>query len=452
MKLFEWVKQNKYLLSWLTIFPGLILAFFIIEKIVGGQSWESVPFHSALETIGAMSAILMAGTILQMAAYERIGRNYQFLGFGFLSMGVLDLCHASVPPGNVFVFFHTISVFLGAFCIVLTALPMLSKNAQGNRLFAAFLLIILGGIIFLGFVLPQSLPAMLAQGAFSSTAKMLNLAAGFLFLAAAAYFAIDFFKTKQQDRLFFVGLVFLFGLAEFIFENSYIWHSQWWAWHILRALAFVMAMVYVVNQFRRVALDLYTIKDKIAAEKKIREQNQFLTNMLEALAHPFYVINAHDYSLILQNSAAKAAGPAGAKTCYALTHLRQTPCSGEEHVCPLEEVKKTKKPVVVEHIHWGAGDKPINVEVRAYPILDDNGQVVQMIEYSVDITARKTAEKALAAANQDLDKKVKERTLELEQKAAELQRLNKFFVGRELTMAALKQENAALKASLEKSG
>lgn len=211
MKLFEWVKQNKYLLSWLTIFPGLILAFFIIEKIVGDQSWESVPFHSALETIGAMSAILMAGTILQMAAYERIGRNYQFLGYGFLSMGVLDLCHASVPPGNVFVFFHTISVFLGAFCIVLTALPMLSKNVQGNRLFAAFLLIILGGIIFLGFVLPQSLPAMLAQGAFSSTAKMLNLAAGFLFLVAAAYFAIDFLKQNNRIVYFLLGWCFFLG-------------------------------------------------------------------------------------------------------------------------------------------------------------------------------------------------------------------------------------------------
>lgn len=100
--------------------------------------WESISFHSALETIGAMSAILMAGMILQMTAYERIGRNYQFLGFGFLGMGVLDLCHASVPPGNVFVFFHMVSVFLGAFCIVFTALPTLSQRSQNNRLFAVF--------------------------------------------------------------------------------------------------------------------------------------------------------------------------------------------------------------------------------------------------------------------------------------------------------------------------
>lgn len=114
--------------------------------------------------------------------------------------------------------------------------------------------------------------------------------------------------------------------------------------------------------------------------------------------------------------------------------------------------EKTKKPVVVEHIHWDKDGKPINVEVRAYPILDDNGQVAQMIEYSVDITARKTAEEALAAANQDLEKKILERTLDLEQKAAELKRLNRFFVGRDLTMAALKQENAALKASVEKLG
>ena len=56
-------------------------------------------------------------------------------------------------------------------------------------------------------------------------------------------------------------------------------------------------------------------------------------------------------------------------------------------------VKKTKKPFTVEHIHFDKEGNERNVEVHAYPILDKNGNVVQMIEYSLDITDRKILEK-----------------------------------------------------------
>ncbi len=58
------------------------------------------------------------------------------------------------------------------------------------------------------------------------------------------------------------------------------------------------------------------------------------------------------------------------------------------------EVKKTKKPCIVEHIHEDADGNPRIMEVNGYPIFDDDGNVVQMIEYSIDITERKQAEKA----------------------------------------------------------
>ncbi|GAH16450.1 unnamed protein product, partial [marine sediment metagenome] len=52
-------------------------------------------------------------------------------------------------------------------------------------------------------------------------------------------------------------------------------------------------------------------------------------------------------------------------------------------------MKKTKKPVVVEHIHYDEGGNARNIEVHGYPILDTEGNVVQMIEYCLDITERK---------------------------------------------------------------
>jgi len=128
------------------------------------------------------------------------------------------------------------------------------------------------------------------------------------------------------------------------------------------------------------------------AETELRQQNAFFHHMLESLTHPFYVLDAKTYEIILANSAARLGDLSTKPTCYALTHRRQTPCDGTEHLCPLQEVKRTKKPVTVEHLHFDINGNPRQVEVHAYPIFDAQGNVVQMIEYSLDISERKRLE------------------------------------------------------------
>ena len=131
------------------------------------------------------------------------------------------------------------------------------------------------------------------------------------------------------------------------------------------------------------------------AEDQIQKQTEFLNLVLESLSHPFYVIDVETYTITLANSAAQMGQLSGRSTCYALTHRRDTPCQSDEHPCPLEIIKRTRKPAVVEHIHFNKDGQPRNVEVHAYPIFDDNGKFSKMIEYSLDITERKQMEKAL---------------------------------------------------------
>jgi len=130
------------------------------------------------------------------------------------------------------------------------------------------------------------------------------------------------------------------------------------------------------------------------SEEKYRKQNVFLNNILESLTHPFYVINTKDYIVELANSAAFSEGLELGHYCYSLTHNRDTPCVSPCK-CPLEEVKKTKRTCVVEHMHYDKeGNKKIH-EIYGYPILDESGNVVQMIEYAFDITERMLAEQKL---------------------------------------------------------
>ena len=76
-------------------------------------------------------------------------------------------------------------------------------------------------------------------------------------------------------------------------------------------------------------------------------------------------------------------------------------------------------------------------------MLDLNGER-HLLSITRDITDRKLAEAAIMKLNEDLDRRVAERTAELTAKTAELERINQFFVDRELRMRELKAKIAAL--------
>lgn len=130
-------------------------------------------------------------------------------------------------------------------------------------------------------------------------------------------------------------------------------------------------------------------------ERGTQDQGEFLNSVFESLPYPFYVIDAGDYTILKANSAATIDGIWIGSKCYEATHKREAPCHGQEHNCPLEEVKKTKKPSVVEHTHFNNMGETRTFEVHGYPIFDKHGVVTRMIEYSVDVTDRKKTEEKL---------------------------------------------------------
>ena len=75
------------------------------------------------------------------------------------------------------------------------------------------------------------------------------------------------------------------------------------------------------------------------------------------------------------------------KKCYELIG-RNTPCD----ICATTECYKTKKPTRVERY---VEEMDVWLDVRAYPILDENGKIVNVIEHLRDITERKQIEMRL---------------------------------------------------------
>jgi PAS domain S-box-containing protein len=117
-----------------------------------------------------------------------------------------------------------------------------------------------------------------------------------------------------------------------------------------------------------------------------RNEYRFITSILNSFPHPIYVIDASDYRITPVNPVAQQGPLSNGSTCYAFTHNRDTPCNSPEHPCPVKTVKETKQPATLEHIHYDERGDPRNIQVSAYPILDIQGNVSQIVKYDVDVT------------------------------------------------------------------
>ena len=156
--------------------------------------------------------------------------------------------------------------------------------------------------------------------------------------------------------------------------------------------------------FFHIAIDISSRKE---AEKNNFEQYEFLKHVIESLKHPFYLINVNDYSVTMANSASGFGELKNDSKCYKLTHHTDKPCDGSKHLCPIEKIKKTQSPVVVEHEHYSKSGIKRHFEIHGYPIFDKKGKITQIIEYSLDITKRKERERKIKMVQKELIEKSK---------------------------------------------
>jgi hypothetical protein len=80
----------------------------------------------------------------------------------------------------------------------------------------------------------------------------------------------------------------------------------------------------------------------------------------------------------------------------------------------------------------------------------ENGKVANIRGSFQDITQWKDAEKVIYKLNADLEQRVNERTTELKEIIAQLEEINRAFVGRELKMVELKERIAELERNVKK--
>ncbi len=145
------------------------------------------------------------------------------------------------------------------------------------------------------------------------------------------------------------------------------------------------------------------VRERDQAEDERERSRVFLQAVVDQIPESLTVIN-RDHTIALANQTVRAlAGgkdpvAAGLK-CHQVLHGSPAPCDGLEAPCPIEQVVATKAPMSFEHVHRDARGHTSTVEIIAAPVLDGEGEVVQVIESCRNITERRRLEQELSESH-----------------------------------------------------
>ena len=154
------------------------------------------------------------------------------------------------------------------------------------------------------------------------------------------------------------------------------------------------------GKVRRLSQTSRDVTERKKAEQALRESqiglnrlNEFRKRVLESINDAILVIDVKDFTIVAANRALleqvkMSEEEVIGKPCYLVTHDRSEPCCPPNDICPIQEMIKTGKTVVVEHIHYDKEGNPFHVEVSANLIKNEKGNIVQVVHVSRDVSER----------------------------------------------------------------
>lgn len=293
-------------------------------------TWPQEPFHATVEMAGGMIAMGVAWMLLSLERL-RAGTSYNiWISAALAGMGILDSLHAMVPVGQAFVWLHSTATLIGGVLFVLVWLPR--RWQHKTRWWPRC--VVCGVLLFGGASLtfPDLMPPMVANKQFTLWAKGLNLVGGVLLFAAAIRLVQTYLRKKNVDDLLFCLHCGLFGAAAIMFEQSQLWDLPWWGWHLLRLMAYGVALWFVVETDLRTARQL---RDRAAMKARVKA----LEESADALAQVNQKLQRYVDEISQSKEALERSNADLQQFAYVASHDLQEPLRAVSGYCQLLEKK-----------------------------------------------------------------------------------------------------------------
>ncbi|MEA1935375.1 MAG: PAS domain-containing protein [Thermodesulfobacteriota bacterium] len=178
---------------------------------------------------------------------------------------------------------------------------------------------------------------------------------------------------------------------------------------------------------------------------ELREAQEKQRAILNGISDAVVVLD-NDLNITWTNKIAmNQFGAAIGRKCFEAYHWLKEPCPECIVLKTFEdgEVRSQEQDRIQED-----GNR-ISFIATCSPVRDGDGVIVSVVEVFHDITERKQMEEALQKSQEHLECLVKERTSELEEKNAELERMNDVFVGREFRIKELRDRVKELELKIK---
>lgn len=263
----ESIKSNIFLAILLAIVMPIIIGQ-LLNKFVP-ITFISIPIHSSIESAGGIIAIVISMIFYMKYRNTSFLTHFNWATTALLAMGIMDIFHASVAPGKMFVWLHSIAVFFGGLLFISV---WFKERAISKKLYTIIpILFIIFPIVVssLSIIFSEYVPQMInPDKTFTTTANILNVVGGIGFFIASVKFVIIYIGSEEIEDILFAGHAMLFGIAGILFVSSVVWDMQWWLWHVLRLSAYGIAFYFLYTEYQKEMEEVETANNILNATTK----------------------------------------------------------------------------------------------------------------------------------------------------------------------------------------
>ncbi|SHF58748.1 PAS domain S-box-containing protein [Desulfacinum infernum DSM 9756] len=172
-------------------------------------------------------------------------------------------------------------------------------------------------------------------------------------------------------------------------------------------------------------------------ERRIQFTERYLKQLLQVVRDPIMVLSPDrtivDANDALFDSVGMSRAEVIGKRCHEVSHRSPEPCRGPHHACPLDDALSLRTSAHTIHEHHTSETRTRYYDVLAYPLTDERGEVVLVLEIWRDISTA-------------LERQVEEKTRQIKEDLARLVHEDKMIALGKLVASAVHEINNPLAA------